>query len=148
MTHSLQTRADILQDRFALKTVSYLSAGAADLPYDISERLRAARVQAISNRKIAKIQTSGSIVSAGGSAALTWGADDGLGWWARIGSVAPLIALVAGLLVINSIQNDNRAQEVAEVDVALLTDELPPAAFADPGFVQFLKATRQTANTQ
>jgi len=23
--------------------------------------------------------------------------------------------------------------------VALLTDELPPAAFADPGFLQFLK---------
>jgi hypothetical protein len=28
---------------------------------------------------------------------------------------------------------------LAEVDVALLTDELPPAAFADPGFLQFLK---------
>jgi len=148
MTHSLQKRADILQDRFALKTVSYLSAAAADLPYDISERLRAARAQAVSNRKIAKIETSGSIVNDGGSAALTWGTDDGLSWWARIGSVVPLIALVVGLLVINSIQTDNRAQELAEVDVALLTDDLPPAAFADPGFVQFLKATRQTANIQ
>ncbi|MBC7611256.1 MAG: DUF3619 family protein, partial [Polaromonas sp.] len=29
-----------------------------------------------------------------------------------------------------------------EVDAALLTDELPPAAFSDPGFVQFLKVTR------
>ncbi|MHB1200657.1 MAG: DUF3619 family protein [Polaromonas sp.] len=148
MTHSLQKRADILQDRFALKTVSYLSAGASDMPYEISERLRAARAQAISSRKIAKIASSGSIVNAGGSAALTWGADDGLSWWARIGSVAPLIALVVGLLVINSIQNDNRAQEVAEVDVALLTDELPPAAFADPGFVQFLKDTRQSPTLQ
>lgn len=148
MTHSLQKRADILQDRFALKTVSYLSASAADLPYDISERLRAARAQAVSNRKIAKIETSGSIVNDGDSAALTWGTDDGLNWWARIGSVVPLIALVVGLLVINSIQTDNRAQELAEIDVALLTDELPPAAFADPGFVQFLKATRQTANIQ
>ena len=32
--------------------------------------------------------------------------------------------------------------EVAEVDAALLTDDLPPAAFSDPGFVQFLKTTR------
>lgn len=142
MTNLLQQRAEILQDRFGLKTASYLSAGAADLPYDISERLRAARVQAVSKRKIAKTETAGSVVNAGSSAALTWGSDDGLSWWARIGSVVPLIALVVGLLVINSIQNDNRAQEVAEVDVALLTDELPPAAFADPGFVQFLKATR------
>jgi hypothetical protein len=142
MNNSLQQRADILQDRYGLKTASYLSAGAADLPYDISERLRAARVQAVSKRKIAKTETAGSMVNAGGSAALTWGSDDGLSWWARIGSVLPLIALVVGLLAINSIQNDNRAQELAEVDVALLTDELPPAAFSDPGFVQFLKATR------
>lgn len=148
MTNSLQKRADILQDRFGLKTASYLSAGAADLPYDISERLRAARAQAISQRKAAKTQTSSSVVATGGSAALTWGSEDGLGWWARIGSVLPLVALVVGLLAINSIQNDNRAQEVAEVDVALLTDELPPAAFADPGFVQYLKTTRQAPTVQ
>ncbi len=142
MTNSLQNRADILQERFALKTASYLSAGTADLPYDISERLRAARVQALSNRKIAKMQSASAVLTSGSSAILGWGADDGMNWWSRVGSVVPLIALVVGLLTINSVQNDNRAQEVAEVDSALLTDELPPAAFADPGFIQFLKATR------
>jgi hypothetical protein len=144
MTNSLQNRADILQDRFALKATSYLSAGAADLPYDISERLRAARVQAVAKRKIASTQTAGSVFSAGnGSAMLSWGnSGDGLSWWGRLGSVMPLIALVVGLLTINSVQNDNRAQEVAEVDAALLTDDLPPAAFSDPGFVQFLKTNR------
>lgn len=142
MTNLLIKRTDTLQERFGLKTASYLSAGASDLPYDISERLRAARARAVSMRKIAKTETASSMVNTGGSAALMWGAGEGLSWWARIGSVLPLIALVAGLLTINSIQNDNRAREVAEVDVALLTDELPPAAFSDPGFVQFLKATR------
>ncbi|WP_332775991.1 DUF3619 family protein [Polaromonas sp.] len=143
MTNSLFSRAEILQDRYGLKAASYLSAGAANLPHDISERLRAARVQALAQRKVAKTRSAAMVVNAGGgSAALTWGSDDGLSWWGRIGSVMPLIALVVGLLVINSVQNDNRAQELAEVDVALLTDELPPAAFADPGFVQFLKATR------
>lgn len=134
-------KADILQDRFGVKTAAYLSAASSSLPYDISERLRAARAQAVAKRKIAKTQTAGGVVNSGGSAALTWGSDEGLGWWGRIGSVMPLIALVVGLLAINSIQNDNRAQELAEVDSALLTDELPPAAFADPGFVQFLKIT-------
>jgi len=143
MTNSLHNRADILQDRFALKATSYLSASTADLPYDVSERLRAARVQAVAKRKIVTIQTAGSVLNAGGgSAALSWGSSDGLGWWGRIGSVMPLIALVVGLLTINSVQNDNRAQEVAEVDAALLTDDLPPAAFSDPGFVQFLKTSR------
>ncbi len=142
MTNSLQNRSDILSDRFALKAASYLSAGTTDLPYDISERLRAARVQAVSTRKIAKTQTAVNVVNTGNTAALTWSTDDGLNWWSRVGSVLPLIALVVGLLAINSVQSDNRAQEVAEVDAALLIDELPPAAFADPGFLQFLKSTR------
>jgi len=148
MMNSTQKKAAVLQDRFALKTVSYLSADTADLPHDISERLRAARAQAVSQRKIAKTQTASNVVNTGSSAALTWGTEEGLSWWGRIGSVLPLIALVAGLLAINSFQNDNRAQELAEVDSALLTDELPPAAFADSGFVQFLKSTRPAATVQ
>ena len=143
MTNLLHNRVDVLQDRFALKATSYLSAGASALPYDISERLRAARVQAVAKRKIAIVQTAGSSFNVGGgTSALSWGTPDGLGWWGRIGSVMPLIALVVGLLTINSVQNDNRAQELAEVDAALLTDDLPPAAFSDPGFVQFLKTSR------
>ena len=110
MMNLKQKKADILQDRFGLKTTSYLSAGTADLPYDISERLRAARMQALSVRKVTKIETASRVVNSGGSAALNWGAYDGLSWWSRIGAVVPLIALVVGLLAINSIQDDNRAQ--------------------------------------
>ena len=51
----------------------------------------------------------------------------------------PLLALVFGLIAINIIQDDNRANELAEIDAELLTDDLPPAAFTDPGFTQFLK---------
>ena len=142
MTYSNQNRIDILQDRFAFKATAYLSAGTENLPHDISERLRAAREQAVSKRKIAKIQTAGSVVNLGGSAALSGGSFDGLGWWGRIGAVMPLIALVVGMLTINSVQENSRAQELAEVDAALLTDALPPAAFSDPGFIQFLKTTR------
>ncbi len=142
MTHSLQKRTEILQDRFGLKTASYLSAGATDLPYDISERLRAARAQAVAVRKIAKVQTAPAVASSGAGSALTWGSDEGFSLWSRIGSVLPLIALVVGLLTINSLQTDNFVLELAEVDSALLTDELPPDAFSDPGFVQFLKANR------
>ena len=144
MTNSLQNRQDILQERFALKAAAYLSSATADLPYEISERLRAARVQAVAKRKVAKVAVAGSVIYAGGTTAVLsgGGANDGLGWWGRIASFMPLIALVVGMLTINSIQNDNRAREVAEVDAALLTDDLPPAAFSDPGFVQFLKTTR------
>ena len=148
MNNSPQIKAGILQDRFGFKAASYLAAGTAELPHDIVERLRAARFQAISKRKIAKSSATERVVASMGNVALSGGPDEGLGWWGRIGSVVPLVALVVGLLAINSLQSDNRALELAEVDSALLTDELPPAAFADPGFVQFLKASRQTTIVQ
>ncbi len=140
MTNARLNRTAVLQDRQGLKLASYLSLGADELPHDISERLRVARVQALAQRKITKLKSAHTVMANGGSAALTWGRDEGLSLWGRIGSILPLIALVVGLLLINSMQDDNRARELAEVDVALLTDVLPPAAFADPGFIQFLKA--------
>lgn len=142
MNHSPQNRTDILQDRYGLKTASYLSAGTATLPYDIAERLRAARAQAVSARKIARTHAATASAAQGTGSVLSWGSDDGFSLWNRIGSILPLIALVAGLLTINSLQTDSFVQELAEVDSALLTDDLPPDAFSDPGFVQFLKATR------
>lgn len=142
MNHSQQKRTEILQDRYGLKTASYLSAAAADLPYDISERLRAARVQAVAARKAARVQASSVAASSGPGPVLTWGSGERFGLWYRIGSVLPLIALVVGLLAINSLQTDSFVEELAEVDSALLTDDLPPDAFSDPGFVQFLKVSR------
>ena len=141
-TFSLQKQLAAQSDRFGLKTASYLSESASSLPHDISERLRAARVQAVSMRKISGSNSLLAVVNGGGSSTVTWGSRLGLGWFARVGSMVPLIALVVGVLAINSIQGDRRAQELAEVDAALLTDDLPPAAFADPGFVQFLKTDR------
>lgn len=138
MTNSHQHHAEILQDRYGLKVAARLSAGAAELPHDISERLRVARAQAVAKRKVHKLMGATSVLASGGAATLGFG-DEGLGWWGRIASALPLLALAFGLVVINAIQNDNFANELAVVDVALLIDDLPPAAYADPGFVQFIK---------
>jgi hypothetical protein len=142
MTNALRDKTEVLQDRQGLKLASYLSLSTAELPHDMSERLRVARLQALSQRKVSQRSSARTVIANGSSAALTWGHEESLGWWGRIGAIAPLIALVVGMLLIYSIQNDNRARELAEVDVSLLTDVLPPEAFADPGFVQFLKTER------
>ena len=141
MNRSPQNHTDILQDRYGLKAASYLSAATADLPYDISERLRAARAQAVAARRIARLHTARATASTGTGPTLSWGSDEGFSLWSRIGSILPLIALVAGLLVISSLQTNKLVEELAEVDSALLTDDLPPDAYSDPGFVQFLKTT-------
>ena len=139
MTNSNHHRAEILLDRYGLKIAARLSAGAAELPHDISERLRAARVQAVSKRKIHRLVGAPHLAYVGAAAMLGNGGDEGLNWWSRIGSALPLLALAFGLVTINAIQNDNIANEIAVVDAALLVDDLPPAAYADPGFAQFIK---------
>lgn len=128
-----------LADQFGRRVAARLSAGNAELPHDITERLRAARVQAVARRKVASVRPAAAVHVSGGQAALGFG-DEGLGLWSSIASALPLIALVVGLVTIQVVQNERRASEVAEVDAALLTDDLPPAAYADPGFVQFLKS--------
>ena len=138
MTNSYKYQNQLARDRFALRVTARLSDAADDLPYDILERLRAARVQAMGKRRIASKQTATSAAVSGGTATLTFGTED-IGWWGRIAATVPLLALVVGLIAINIIQDDNRANELAEIDAELLTDDLPPAAFTDPGFTQFLK---------
>ncbi len=127
------------QDQFGRRIAARLDAGADELPHDISERLRAARVQALARRQVG-LQAAQSISATAGQATLTGGEHVSL--WRRLASVLPLLVLAAGLVTIHVIQNERRASEVAEVDAAILTDELPPAAYADPGFVQFLKSDR------
>ena len=138
MKNSYQDINQHEQDNFGLLVAARLSDVTDTLPYDISERLRAARAQALSKRKMVVLRTATSMAVSGGAATLTAG-NDRMSWWERIAAVTPLLALALGLIVISVVQNDIRANELAEIDSALLTDDLPPAAYADPGFTQFLK---------
>jgi hypothetical protein len=70
---------------------------------------------------------------------LTGPSDEGLNLWSILGSALPLLALVVGLMAIQWVQQDNITSEMAATDSALLTDELPPDAYIDAGFAQFLK---------
>ncbi|HEY1101966.1 MAG TPA: DUF3619 family protein [Burkholderiaceae bacterium] len=139
MSYSLQHQAEILQDRFGARLAARLSDSTDALPYDIAERLRAARVQALGRRKLSSVQTAPVLVSGGGAATLGMGGDDSWNLWGRIAAVLPMVALVVGIVAIKVVQDDARASELAEVDVALLTDNLPPSAYTDPGFLQFLR---------
>ncbi|MFT3721194.1 DUF3619 family protein [Pseudorhodoferax sp.] len=127
-------------DRFGAQVAQHLSQACTDLDHDIAERLRAARQQALERRKVELASTCG-LVTLGHSATLQLG-DAPPGLWARCAAALPLLALAGGLLAIAVVQNDNRADELAEIDAALLTDDLPTSAYTDPGFLQFLKAGR------
>lgn len=143
MTHAHAPRRndlDTLQSRFALRLAGRLTEQSERLPHDIGERLRVAREQAVrraqSVRAAAMAKPRVSVVSVGpGTLAL----GSGSSWWVRIGSLLPLLLLVAGLLAIQQLHEQAEIRAAAEVDAALLADDLPPAAYGDPGFVEFLK---------
>lgn len=145
MTHIAKT-----QDEFGLRIAAQLNAASLELPHDISERLRAARTRAITARlkPQTRLQTSTAVIPQNGAALLSFGGDEGLNIWSRLASLLPLIALVAGLALIQNIMDDDRANELAEIDSALLVDDLPPAAYADPGFLQFLKNPIATSESK
>lgn len=135
------------QDRFGRLVAARLDLGVQDLPHDIIERLRATRARAVAERKrevgavaASPLRPLHAVLATAGVAVGPTGGSQEPGWWTRLASVLPVVVLVTGLVMVQGLQADRRAAELAEVDAALLTDDLPPAAYADPGFVQFLKS--------
>lgn len=134
--HSSEHNEEKLGKRIAAR----LTQSADQLPHDIAERLRAARVQAVEKRKQVLLQSSAAWQPQDRSGSLSLGQVGGhSSWWSRLGAVFLFMVLAGGLLVINVVQDNIGTQELADIDAAILTDDLPPAAYVDAGFAQFLK---------
>lgn len=160
---------EALEARFALRLSARLSEGAQAVPHDIGERLRVAREQAVRAARDARVKVAASnpalaplaldlglapAGTSGGSASGGWqeGAqarltghgrrlDDGpTSWLWRLASALPMLTLVVGLWGIHAYYQHEQVQAAAEVDTALLADDLPPSAYADPGFEEFLRS--------
>ena len=134
---------DGLEARFGVRVASMLGERAQATPPDISERLRFAREQALVRAQAARrqVQTASApvVVGRGRAAVLA----NPLGWWFKLGSAAPLALLVLGLAGIAHVHDKAQIAAVAEVDAALLSDDLPPAAYTDPGFAEYLKTHQE-----
>ena len=143
-------QADTLMARYGLRVGARLSAGLDGMPHDIGERLRVARQQAVARRKqpqvVSRLRAAPSLLRNGNTATMGFG-DDGMGLWGWLASGVLILALGAGLVAINIVQDDDRAMELADLDAALLTDDLPPEAYSDPGFLQYLKTGTSNASS-
>ena len=129
---SLQSEAD----QFGQRLGARLTMDAQNLDHDISQRLRVAREGALARLAaqpglVAASQRHGGVLSLGGPVSN----------WGKFSSLLPMLLLLVGLVCIDAVQDQFRADELADVDVELLTAELPPVAYTDPGFVQFLRST-------
>lgn len=135
MNRNEDTLSKIEADQFGLTAAALLRQGTQSLPAGIKDRLYAARLKALSVKKPEKVRIEQHILA---SSSGNWSSGS-RSFWDNVGWVAPLVVLVFGLIGIAQWQQDSRINDIAELDVALLTDDVPPDAYADSGFLGFLK---------
>ena len=128
---------EAVEGRLALRLTAHLSRGTQTLPHDITERLRFGRERALASRRASTVAAVAPAVVHIGAAAALGGSPS---WWLRLVSAVPLVVLVAGLVFIQHHHDLQQISVAAEIDSALLADELPPAAYGDPGFSEFLRS--------
>lgn len=133
----------LIESRLAARLAGGLTASFDSLPHDVSERLRFAREQALAKaRQVRRATPAGRTVvgiSAHGAAVL----GGFVPMWQRAASMLPLVVLAAGLLVIDHWAVREQVLAAADFDAQLLADDLPPAAYRDPGFAEFIRTTPQ-----
>lgn len=135
--------SEAVQSRFALRVAACLSENTAALTPDLGERLRFARERALqSSRSARQVAAAPSPVGLTAAGAAILGGGPGSGWWIRLGSALPLVVLIAGLVMIQRGHVNAQISTAAEIDAVLLADDLPPTAYGDAGFVEFLKVPR------
>jgi len=130
-------------DAFTRSVVSALDAGTERLPYRITHRLQLASQAALAAQTAVLETVEANVlatVQAGSGA--RGGHDQPSLPWRLLVTLLPLAAIIAGFVAIADIGDALEADETAEIDEAVLTDEVPISAYADHGFGVFLKNNR------
>ncbi|HEX9173006.1 MAG TPA: DUF3619 family protein [Telluria sp.] len=118
---------------FAHQVRHALNANLESLPASTTERLAAARALALSRKKPdAPVRMRVGLGRLGSLFAL-----DGMAY-ARV--ALPLLLVAAGAAGVYQYQEQQRIAELAELDAAVLSDELPLTAYLDHGFNAYLES--------
>jgi hypothetical protein len=127
------------QDRIGSAVRECLDGSTAQLPSRVTDRLYLARLSAMAARKqefvpqLERVLRPQLALNQGGNSSRSSSN------WNRLSWFAPFIVLALGLLAISEWQQDARINDIAAVDIALLSDDVPPDAYMDSGFLAFLK---------
>jgi hypothetical protein len=129
---------------FAYKVRHALNERLDDLPASTTDRLAQARKMALARKKAdaplavrvkrAELATAGA---AGGFFSQQFS------WFTRMGVALPMLVLVAGMVGIYQYEQQQHVEELAELDAAVLSDELPLSAYLDHGFNAYLTQSEQ-----
>ena len=124
------------QDEFGYRVRQALNEGLEQLDYRTTYRLEQARQAALARQHEAgtEVVWAARPALAGGSG---WGRQP-VGWLGRLGLALPLLAIAVGYFSIYQYQESRRIAELADMDFAVLLDEVPLSTYADKGFSIYL----------
>jgi len=143
-TSSRSTDRPALEARLGLRLAGSLNATTASLPPDVAERLRFAREQALARaRDVQRAACAGDRTTVGISASGALLLGGFRPWLQRAAAFLPLLLLLAGLMLIRQWQVREQVLAAADIDSLLLADTLPPTAYSDPGFAEYLRSDPQ-----
>jgi hypothetical protein len=132
-----QNPSKLAEERFAKRVIARLEVGLDELSGERLERLALSRKLALRAHKSARPVFAAlrrpAFATAGASVSFPQGKGRvGLG----IGLMAVVLACVFGIF---QVEQQRRIEELADIDSALLSDDLPISAYADHGFNAYLK---------
>lgn len=108
------------------------------LPASTTDRLAAARAAALARKKPEPVRRTGLAGMATRFGALLSGPVT-----SRLAIAVPLLALVIGFGGVYQHEQQQQIAELAELDAAVLADELPLTAYLDPGFNAYLESQQR-----
>jgi hypothetical protein len=124
---------------FAYRVRHALNEKLDALPATTTDRLAQARKLALARKK-AHVEVPLAVRAARAELAGAGGLLSGLNfqWLGRLGMVVPALVLVVGMVGIYQYEQQERIADLAEIDAAVLSDELPLDAYLDHGFNAYL----------
>ncbi|ACR29686.1 DUF3619 family protein [Burkholderia glumae] len=141
----MSSAPELKELEFALKVRRALDERAASLPQPAADRLAAARRAALARKKpdagVVLVPALAGAVSSGLGRA-HGPAPRPVSLARRIARALPLAVLLAGIAGIAYWENQQHTAELADIDAAMLSDNLPLNAYLDHGFNAYLSHTR------
>ncbi|CDG83985.1 DUF3619 family protein [Janthinobacterium agaricidamnosum] len=125
---------------FAYKVRHALNEKLDDLPASTTDRLASARQLALARKK-AHVPVPVAQVAVAGNAGGFF--SQPFSWLGKMSVVIPLLVMAAGLVGIYQFEQEQHIAELAELDAAVLSDELPLSAYLDHGFNAYLTKREQ-----
>ena len=136
--------------QFAYKVRHALDRNLDNLPESTTQRLATARSIALSLKKqaapITQLQYAPRLSGAGGGTFSAGGSDGRhslFAWLGRLSFALPILLGIVLFVGMYQSEENNRIDELAEIDSAILSDELPLSAYLDHGFKAYLATQDQ-----